>query len=179
MNSENSKTMKKEILKRLYESGDITLDELITLSINGDEIKAECDEMKAVEAEPIKISIDKLIDDATDEVSNSENGLDVNNILRYMDEHDWRWRGKHVTREMFNSTTRMLVSDVINQAKIYIYNCGLSYDDICQLDKSWSSATGGITATAYIDEEILSVEVSFTIDNGFTSVNIKDIMKAE
>jgi len=170
--------MKKEILKRLYESGDITLDELLTLSINGDEIKAECDKIKE-EVTPIKISIEKLIDEATDDINNSQYGLDVDNIIRYMYSHEWKWLDKNVTKEMFYDYTRMLISDVINEAKEYICNCGLSYYDICKMDKSWSSSTGGITVTAYINNAVLSIEVSFTIDNGFASVNIKDIMETE
>lgn len=164
---------KRAILKRLYDEGNITIDEMLTLSMNDTDELSNCQP----EVKCAQITIDDVINIATSDMFHEEYGMNVDNILRYMDEHDWRWRGKHVTREMFVETMHNLISGVIKNAHDYIKRNNLTINDLRSQDKSWTQSTGGISVTAYFDDDdILSIEASFTIDNGCTSVKLKDLI---
>jgi len=170
MNNEEKRTL----LKRLYDEGKITIDEMLVLSMKDTDEPTECSH----ECRCNKKSLNDIVSIAVSDAISDECGLDVDKILDYMGDHNWCWMGKHVTREMFIDKLRGLIFSVLMSIRDYIREDNMTIDDLRSQDKSWTRSTDCIEVTAYIDDnDLISIDVAFILDQGCASASIDDIIE--
>lgn len=113
---------------------------------------------------------EQIINDAIKDAIKSEDGHAITHVVVYMNDIDWKWRGKEVTEEMFRSTMQQLTKDAV---QYLIDNPNEDYGQ---------ASTGGLKVSAYfIDEEKTSIEVKieFIMDSWYTNIPYKQYQDAK
>lgn len=112
----------------------------------------------------------QIINDAIKDAIESEDGHAITHVIEYMNDIDWKWRGKEVTEEMFRSTMQQLTE---NAVQYLVENPNEEYG---------SSSTGGLKAITYFtDEEKTDIEVKieFIMDSWYTNIPYKQYQDAK
>ena len=113
---------------------------------------------------------EQIINDAIKDAIESEDGHTITHVVAYMNDVDWKWRGKEVTEEMFRSTMQQLTENAVQSL---IENPNEEYT---------TSSTGGLKVIAYFtDEEKTSIEVDieFIMDSWYTNIPYKEYQDAK
>lgn len=114
----------------------------------------------------------QIINDAIKDAIEFEDGHAITHVVKYMNDVEWRWRGKEVTEEMFRSTMQQLTKDAIQHL---IDNPNEDYG---------VASTGGLKVNAYrIDEDAedisIEVEIEFIMDSWYANIPYKQYHDAK
>ena len=151
---------KQLVIKRLFQEGKITADELILLSSSSEESQVQ----------HLLKSKSGVIEKITNDCIRS---FPVDNVVSYMHQTGWKWALEEVNKEVFTNQIYELVEETINQMFDYIkeHKESLkSIKDLKNIEESFGVATGGIEVIGFFDEDGQpEIEVKFVAANSFAT----------
>ena len=149
-----------QIIKKLFQEGKITTDELIILSSSSEESQTQ-HLLKSKSG-----VIEKIANDCI-------RNFPVDDVVNYMQQTGWRWALKEVNKEAFTNQIYELVEETVNQMFDYIkeHKESLkSIEDLKNIEESFGVATGGIEVIGFFDEDGQpEIEVKFIAANSFAT----------
>lgn len=167
----------REQIKKLFNDGVISLDELIDIMSRFKPLENETKVEATVETK------ESIIDHMTQELIGE---LDIESIVDYMHRVDWKWGNsdmilEEVTVESFKKMSSKLIEETIRQMFNYIKNNpNIPFKDI---EKEFSVATGGIKVVGYFEtdgspvveiEFIADTSISYYTQEAFKKVALSD-----
>ena len=167
---------KKELVGRLLIEGKITNEEAITL------LSTQEQEQTVALVNPVEIKLDELLDDqfTEDLFSDDYSGVaKLNDIISFMHDTDWKWRGQEVTHKRFKEEVifhiKQALMQLIEDYKVH---------NVPKHELHTFCECGGIRIDCTVndgddvdyDEDIVNIEVRFIVGNWISDINLNDII---
>ena len=141
---------KQLVIKRLFQEGKITTDELILLSSSSSKLpqlpKSKQDVIKQLTNECVE-------------------NFPVDRVINYMHQVNWKWALEEVNKETFTHQLRNLIERTVNQMFDYVRK----HDEpLSSIEESFGIATGGIEVTGFFNKDGQpEIEVKFVAADSF------------
>jgi hypothetical protein len=167
---------KKELVGKLLMERKISNEEAITL------LSTQEPEQMGMLVNPVEIKLDELLDDQfTDDLfSDDYSGVtNLNDIISFMHDTDWKWRGQEVTHKRFKEEVifhiKQALMQLIEDYKVH---------NVPKHELHTFCECGGIRIDCTVndgddvdcDEDIVNIEVRFIAGNWISDVKLNDII---
>lgn len=176
---------KNELIKELFNTGKINIDEALVLASNNKTDSLELlisNKNKEQQNNTIKNVIDNLVYKVSvQNIQNTECGdetdysLNTAGIVKFMNDNDWKWLGQSVDQTTFIKQLQTFCRDVLTLT-IEDYREG-KYDPMNVVDEQCyrSTESGGLRVFSYIMDNELILEAEFIADYSTESVSLDEL----
>lgn len=168
---------KKELVGRLLIEGKISNEEAITLLSTQEQEQKQ--EQKGMLVNPVEIKLDELLDDQFTDDLFSDGITTLNDIISFMHDTNWKWRGQEVTHSRFKEEVIFHIKQALRQLieDYKVHNVPKhELHTFCECGGIRIDCTVNDGDDTDYDEDIVNIEVRFIAGNWISDINLNDII---